>query len=590
MAIKLLLTLTWLIPFSIFSYTSAQGFNLIRYDSFEEYEVGTSTLDYWKIQNCGVGPSCGTTCVTDPLIVTDEQSRAGGKSLRFQRINDDKVITGGDYCSSRNEIANWNDAFGTYGDHVWFGFSVYIADNHLQDQWSANNVTIFQFKNIDAGGGGNSYGSLKSYRKDGTGPFLWNIRGYGDVGEVKLNQWTDIVIHLKYGINNDGIVEAWIGDDYVFIDNISFPAKLACYPKFGTYSDVMGPDAPMQKLYFDEIKMGKASDGASYYDEVVPAFVCRESAAPAIPGNFTGLASGVRKISLRWEHAGEALKGFNLERKSGNEDFSFLAQLTANTMSYVDKDVVDGNTYTYRISSYNCFGSSSPGETEVFLEKDHTQLLPIQSVSASSYLGNYKPENVIDNQLNTYWMIEGENEWLQLDISDVAAVHRVTVSFVNGNSRIYSFHIDASMDGNLWNRVKSFTSSGEDNDLNDYALDEVSCKYIRFITAENTVDNRTWLAEIQLWGFLSTQVKKNVNQNPFQIRHLHRDNKIEIVIHDELLHNCTLSIYNILGILTRSYSFNENSTLLDIKDLSPGLYLLTLQGANYNTVQKIWIP
>ena len=174
--------------------TLGQGFDLIRYDSFEEYPVGTTSLSYWHIQNCGEGPSCGNTCVTEPLIVTDEQARSGEKSLRFQRTDDDKVITGDSDCSARNEIANWNDAFATYGDHVWFGFSVYIADNHLQDQWSQNNVTIFQFKNIDAGGGGNSYGSLKSYRKDGTGPFLWHMRGYGDLGVIMCK--SDL-IHYK---------------------------------------------------------------------------------------------------------------------------------------------------------------------------------------------------------------------------------------------------------------------------------------------------------------------------------------------------------------------------------------------------------
>ena len=584
-----LMILVFLLTITFSNNAFGQKFNLIRYDSFEEYTEGTISLTYWNIQNCGTGPSCGTTCVADPLIVTGEQSRSGEKSLRFQRTNDDKVQTGGSLCSGRNEIANWNDAFGTYGDHVWIGFSVYIAENHLQDQWSANNVTIFQFKNIDAGGGGNSYGSLKSYRKDGAGPFLWNIRGYGDVGEVVLDQWTDIVIHLKYGINNDGIVEAWVGDDYIYIDNISFPAKLACYPKFGTYSDVMGPDAPMQKLYFDEIKMGKASDGGSYYDEVVPAFTCKESAAPAIPNNFSGAATGIREISLTWNHVGEALKGFNIERKTGEEEYSFLAQTTANASGYVDMDVVDGNTYSYRITAYNCFGSSSPGEIEVFLEKDHALLLPIHTVSASNHLGSYKPENAIDNKLNTYWLIEGENEWLQLEVNEVTVVKRASIGFINGNSRDYKFHIDVSMDGDVWTRAGSYTSSGKDNNLHDFVLDGISCKYVRFITATNTVDERTWLAEIQLWGYLSTTVKKNLNPNPLHIRHLKSENSFEVIIHDESLHNATLVTYNILGMPVGSQQVNGISTTLDVNGFTPGIYFISLQGTNNNVVQKIRI-
>lgn len=569
------------------NYTIGQELTLMRYDSFEEYPIGTSTLNYWYIQNCGTGPSCGTTCVTEPLIITGEQSRSGTKSLRFQRTNDDKVLTGGSYCSARNEIANWNDAFGTYGDHVWFGFSVYIADNHLQNQWSANNVTIFQFKNIDAGGGGNSFGSLKSYLVDGV--YKWNMRGFGDIGEVVLNQWIDIVIHLKYGINNDGIVEAWIGDDYAYIENISFPAKLACYPKFGSYSDVMGPDVPMQKLYFDEIKMGKASDGGNYYDEVVPAFTCEETAAPAVPVDFLGSATGIRKISLTWNNSDEALKGFNIERKTDGEEYTVLAQTTANITDYVDRNVVDGNTYFYRISAYNCFGSSPYSETNVFLEEDHTQLLPVEIVTSSNHLGNYKPENAIDNKLNTYWLIEGENEWLQLEISEVSLVERVALSFINGDSREYTFHIDVSMDGQEWARAGSFTSSGDNNNLNDFDLDAVSCKYVRLITASNTVDDRTWLAEIQLWGTLSTTVNNTFDTVPFYIRHSANDNRYEVVIHDESLHNTTLMISNILGMQTGNQRVQGSSTTLNVNGLTPGIYIIRLKGANTNHVQKIWI-
>lgn len=569
------------------SAVAGQGFNLIRYDSFEEYPVGTSNLNYWHEQNCGTGPSCGNTCVDEPLIVTDEQARSGEKSLRFQRTNDDKVITGGSYCSARNEIANWNDAFATYGDHVWFGFSVYIADNHLQDRWSANNVTIFQFKNIDAGGGGNSFGSLKSYVSNGL--YTWHMSGYGNIGQVVLNEWIDIVIHLKYGIDNDGIIEAWIGDKYIYQDKVSFPAKLACYPKFGSYSDILGPDVPMHKIYFDEIKFGKASGAGNYYDDVVPAFTCEETAAPAIPSDFSGYATGVREISLSWVDNSDNEMGYTIERKTEGEEYSFLAQLIQGSTNYTDKDVTDDNTYLYRLSSYNCYGSSTPVEAEIFLEKDHTQLLPIHGVSASTHLGNYIPENAVDDKLNTYWLVDGEEEWLQLELSHESNVERVSVGFINGNSRFYNFHIDVSMDGEKWSRAGSFTSSGEDNNLNDFVLDGVPCKYVRFVTGTNTVDERTWLAEIQLWGFASTPVNEIMEERPFHIQHSRFTGKIEVIIHDESLHNSIVSIYNLLGMLAGSYSTQGNSTSIDVNGFTPGIYLIHLKSSNRKAVQKVWI-
>lgn len=245
---------------------SLDAFTKVREDNFEGYATGTKDLDYYYEQNCETGTSCGTPCSNSPLLVTDEKSRCGNHSLRFVRAYEDKVITGGSYCSARNEIGNYEDAFANYGDDVWIGFSIYIADNFLQDKWTQENVHVFQFKNIDAGGGGNQYGSIITHQVDGV--FKYDLAGYGDVADVVLNQWTDIVLHLKYGINNDGVIEAWIGDQYVKKTNVDFPEKQSCYVKFGTYSDVLLESDPAHRVYYDEIKIALAPDGDDYRSSV----------------------------------------------------------------------------------------------------------------------------------------------------------------------------------------------------------------------------------------------------------------------------------------------------------------------------------
>ncbi len=245
------------------------AFTMIREDNFENYNSGTKNLDYYYEQNCEASTSCGTPCSDSPLLVTNEKSRCGSKSLRFVRAYEDKMITGGDYCSARSEIGNYEDAFASYGDDVWIGFSIYIADNFLQDKWTQENVHVFQFKNIDAGGGGNQYGSIITHKVDGV--FKYDVAGYGDVADVVLNQWTDVVLHLKYGIDNNGVIEAWIGDQYVKKTGVDFPEKQNCYVKFGTYSDVLLQNDPAHKVYYDEIRFGLAPDGNNYRSFVASA-------------------------------------------------------------------------------------------------------------------------------------------------------------------------------------------------------------------------------------------------------------------------------------------------------------------------------
>ncbi len=234
-------------------------------EDFEAYGIGATDIAYFEEQNCRAITGCGN-CYTDvPLVISDQHARHGTKSLRFERNQGDQTLTGASYCGYRNEISGHNHAFADIGDHVWIGFSFRPTD-YWKDKWSQDNVHVFQFKNIDAGGGGNQRGSIKSHRVDGQ--YWFEVSGLGDVSRVRPDAWNDIVLHLWYKTSG-GRVDAWINGDSVMAD-VDFPDKDKCYVKFGSYSDDLEPGTPTIG-YYDDIRVLETASDDNHYADVDPS-------------------------------------------------------------------------------------------------------------------------------------------------------------------------------------------------------------------------------------------------------------------------------------------------------------------------------
>src|SRR5688572_14134425 len=62
-------------------------------------------------------------------------------------------------------------------------------------------------------------------------------------------------------------------------------------------------------------------------------------------------------VFLKWVHA-EGVTGYRIERKFGGDNWIEIAQ-TGEANSFIDRDVVGGVTYTYRIRASNSAGFSS---------------------------------------------------------------------------------------------------------------------------------------------------------------------------------------------------------------------------------------
>jgi FtsP/CotA-like multicopper oxidase with cupredoxin domain len=79
---------------------------------------------------------------------------------------------------------------------------------------------------------------------------------------------------------------------------------------------------------------------------------------PTAPGNLTATATSSSEIGLNWDDNSSDEDGFNIERSTDGNNFSFLASVGSNVTSFNDGGLTASTTYYYQISAYNSGGSS----------------------------------------------------------------------------------------------------------------------------------------------------------------------------------------------------------------------------------------
>jgi hypothetical protein len=120
--------------------------------------------------------------------------------------------------------------------------------------------------------------------------------------------------------------------------------------------------------------------GCSSNDPIVPEVV------PQTPTSLTGVLVN-NQVNLTWVDNSTNEVGFKVERKLSTGSFSVIYTAAANSTSYSDTSVSAGQTYIYRVNSYNGTGSSANYTNEITISIPNAVVLPtVQSSAISSLL------------------------------------------------------------------------------------------------------------------------------------------------------------------------------------------------------------
>lgn len=107
--------------------------------------------------------------------------------------------------------------------------------------------------------------------------------------------------------------------------------------------------------------VGGVMQGGGYITFIgfVPEYT-PQTGSPNPPLNLKAIAVSSTQVSLTWQDNSIVEAGFELERKAGNDSFLPLAKVGKDATTYQDTAyLISNTTYSYRLQSYNEYGTSS---------------------------------------------------------------------------------------------------------------------------------------------------------------------------------------------------------------------------------------
>lgn len=217
------------------------------------------------------------------IQVTQSPVRGGSYAAQFNLSIDDPIVQG----SKRAEIIQGSVPMGS---ERWYGFSIFVPDDHEQDPTSDIVTQWPSYPDFDLGEDWRNPPLSLSIRDD---RFVLNshwdaasvteYRQYDgsqswDLGAVSKGEWIDWVFHMRWSYESDGVLEVW-RDDQLVVDRNgpnTFNDETAPYLKMGVYKPAWenrpeDSTTTERTIYIDEVRIGNeqasfaAVDPGSYY-------------------------------------------------------------------------------------------------------------------------------------------------------------------------------------------------------------------------------------------------------------------------------------------------------------------------------------
>lgn len=225
---------------------------------------------------------------------------------------------------------------------------------------------------------------------------------------------------------------------------------------------------------------------------------------PETPSNFTGeVVNG--DIALSWTDNSDNEDGFLILKSNSTAGFDTLVTVGANQTSYVDTAVVEGETYYYRIRSYNAHGHY--GEAETIAGTSNSEVITFVSEGSS-----FSPVIVLDETAIVEWRfadgstssetnptVEYGSEGSRvntLSVTPWSAVRRINIGYNRGDGG--SSHMELVDDQQvsavtglevvapyLLEWCSSFNQIDSLDFSNFVSLETIECYYSRSLTTVN---------------------------------------------------------------------------------------------------------
>lgn len=239
-----------------------------------------------------------------------------------------------------------------------------------------------------------------------------------------------------------------------------------------------------------------------------------------------GSTKPVTSIETAWYKADLRIAYFDVDTSNnGNSWTNVLSGASAQgTEDFIAFDLQETNARYVRIvgqgnsaSSWNslievkvagCDTSGTlptPAPTPTPLPTSCNELDNLKIDSASStfdYDANYKPSNVIDNNLSTEsrWSTNGTNRSVTLDLGNTSTIRSIGTAWYKANVRTALFDVETSTNNRNWQPVLSQASVSGTQGMKTLNVEDTEARYVKIIGQGNSASSWTSLIEVDVLG------------------------------------------------------------------------------------------
>jgi hypothetical protein len=215
----------------------------------------------------------------------------------------------------------------------------------------------------------------------------------------------------------------------------------------------------------------------------------------------------VCKVDISWYRGNERVNDFSILVSNDGTNYRNIFSSESNggttalesynipdTIAKYLRIVVTGNTQNQwaSINEVDINSGSPVSPTECTTPQ-------ITAIGATGNDGNI-PQNTIDNNPNTRWSNQGLPSFIQYELETSQVVCDVDISWYRGNSRVNTFTISASNDGENFETIFSGESSGTTTAAEPYNVDDTFAKFVRITVDQNSENNWASITEVDING------------------------------------------------------------------------------------------
>ena len=163
--------------------------------------------------------------------------------------------------------------------------------------------------------------------------------------------------------------------------------------------------------------------------------------------------------------------------------------------------------------------TTTPTQTSNPSQSGTGNQISVASVTASSYDSSHTPNLAIDGS-DTTWYYWGTNamiaagklpQWLQLDLGTQTSISQITTHFYDGDSRTYTYYIQASTDGSNWNTIVP-TKTGSSTVTDTFT--QTTARYVKITVTGNTANLAAHIVEIRIYQSANQASTPTPTQTP----------------------------------------------------------------------------